>query len=374
MPDPARVRGPRGRRPPWWPEDETWPPEGWRGGPPWRRARGRFLWRIGLFLTVLVLLGVGGATFLFLLIAGTLGVGAPHAGFLVLVGALLVLLLLGGLRRAAGPVGDLVEAAGRVQAGDYTVRVPERGAREIRGLARAFNQMAERLATDADRRRALLADVSHELRTPLAILQGNLEGMQDGVYPADAAHLGSLLDETRVLGRLVDDLRTLALAEAGELRLHREPTDIGALLEDTVAAHAPTAERGGLQLTASTGEDLPQLELDPLRIREVIDNLVANALRHTPSGGTVRVTAMRDGSGVAVEVADTGPGMPPEVAARIFERFYRDPGSSGSGLGLPIARELVAAHGGTIAVDSVPREGTRVRFTLPGPAERAIGS
>jgi signal transduction histidine kinase len=330
----------------------------------------RFLWRAGLFLAILVLLAVGGATFLFLLVAGTLGIAAPHAGFVLLVGVVLVVLLLGGVRRAAGPVGDLVEAAGRVQSGDYSVRVPERGAREIRDLARAFNQMAERLGSDADRRRQLLADVSHELRTPLSVLQGNLEGMQDGVYPVDAAHLASLVDETRVLGRLVEDLRTLTLAEAGELPLHPEPTDVGALLTDAVAAHVPTAERAGVRLSALAAPDLPALEIDPVRIREVIGNLVTNGIRHTPAGGAVQVRATRDGPGAAVEVEDSGVGMAPEVAARVFERFYRDPGSGGSGLGLPIARELVAAHGGTIGVDSAPGRGTRVRFTLPGAGSR----
>ncbi len=264
-------------------------------------------------------------------------------------------------------MGDLVEAASRVEAGDYAVRVPERGAREIRGLARAFNQMAERLASDSDRRRALLADVSHELRTPLAVIQGNLEGMQDGVYAADPEHVALLLEETRTLARLVDDLRTLALAEAGELALHREPTDIGVLVREAVEAHARSAELAGVRLEAEASPDLPALEVDPIRIREVIGNLVANAIRHTPAAGNVRVAATREGNGVAVEVADTGVGMPPEVAARIFERFYRDPQSGGSGLGLPIAQELVASHGGTIGVSSDPGHGTRVTFTLAPP-------
>ncbi len=356
-------------RPPWWPDGEAWPPADWRGGPPWRRRRGRFLWRVALFVAVLVIVAVGGGTLVFWLLGTALGLATPgpHAGLLAVVGIVLLVLLVGGIRRAAGPVGDLVEAASRVEAGDYTVRVPERGAREIRGLARAFNQMAERLATDSNRRRALLADVSHELRTPLAVIQGNLEGVQDGVYAADPAHVALLLDETRTLTRLVDDLRTLALAEAGELPLHREQTDIGALVREVVEAHTRGAQLAGVHLAAETAEDLPALDLDPIRIREVMSNLVANAIRHTPSDGSVRVTAGREGGGVAVAVADTGEGMAPEVAARIFERFYRDPQSGGSGLGLPIARELVVGHGGTIGVTSESGRGTMVRFTLPGP-------
>jgi two-component system sensor histidine kinase BaeS len=367
---PERGRPPwSGGRPPWWPDGETWPPADWRGGPPWRRRRGRFLWRVALFVAVLVIVAVGGATLLFWLLGAALSPATPgpHAGLVAVIGIVLLVLLVGGIRRAAGPVGDLVEAASRVEAGDYTVRVPERGAREIRGLARAFNQMAERLASDTSRRRALLADVSHELRTPLSVIQGNLEGVQDGVYPADPAHVALLLEETRTLGRLVDDLRTLALAEAGELPLHREQTDIGAVVREAVEAHTRSAQLAGVQIEAAPSGDLPALDLDPIRIREVIGNLVANAIRHTPSAGTVRVTASREDGGVAVAVTDTGEGMPPEVAARIFERFYRDPQSGGSGLGLPIARGLVLSHGGTIGVSSEPGHGTTVRFTLPGP-------
>ena len=134
-----------------------------------------------------------------------------------------------------------------------------------------------------------------------------------------------------------------------------------------VEAHTRGAQLAGVHLAAETAEDLPALDLDPIRIREVMSNLVANAIRHTPSDGSVRVTAGREGGGVAVAVADTGEGMAPEVAARIFERFYRDPQSGGSGLGLPIARELVVGHGGTIGVTSESGRGTMVRFTLPGP-------
>jgi two-component system sensor histidine kinase BaeS len=329
--------------------------------------RGRFFARVALFIALLVILAVGAGTALFLLLASAIGAAfpAPHAGLFVIVALLLVVFLSGAVRRAAGPVGDLIEAAGRVEAGDYSVRVPERGARELRGLSRAFNTMTARLQQDAEQRRRLLADVSHELRTPLSVIQGNIEALLDGVYPADRAHLSGVLDETRTLSRLVDDLRTLSLAESGELRLHPEPTDLAALLRDTTAAFRPQAEAAGVTLAEEVEDGLPALTIDPTRTREVLGNIIGNALRHTPRGGRIAVRAIASGADVRIEVADTGTGMPTEVAARVFERFYRGPDSTGSGLGLPIARELVVAQGGEISADSVAGQGTTVRITLP---------
>src|SRR5207249_110092 len=152
------------------------------------------------------------------------------------------------IRRLVIPLGDLIDAAQRVEAGDYGARVRPRGPRELRALARAFNAMSERLETSEEQRRRLLADVTHELRTPLTIMQGNLEALLDGLYPADAQHLEPILDETRVISRLVDDLRTLSLAEAGALTLHREPTDIGQLVADSVGSFRPQADGAGVGL------------------------------------------------------------------------------------------------------------------------------
>jgi signal transduction histidine kinase len=232
--------------------------------------------------------------------------------------------------------------------------------------------MAERLERDERQRRSLLADVSHELRTPLAVVQGNLEALLDGVYPADEAHLSGLLEETRVLTRLVDDLRTLTLSEAGSLPLHREPTDVAVLAAEVAASFRPAAEAAGVTLTASVDEGVPLLDVDPVRTHEVLTNLVANALRYTPRGGRVTIagvveTGQRTSQGARVRLAvtDTGPGMAPEVLAHVFERFWKSPDSRGSGLGLAIARNLVEAHGGQIGADSRPGEGTTVWFTLP---------
>lgn len=329
--------------------------------------RGRFMWRVGAFLVAfLVLLSVLAAGVIWLV--GTL-LGTPPT---FLLGVLLILAIavlarrvVFGVRRSAGAAADLIEAAGRVEEGDYRARVTERGPGEVRALVRAFNAMSARLEATEEERRRLLADVSHELRTPLSVIRGNLEGMLDGLYPADPSHLEVILEETRLLERLVDDLRTVSLAESGALQLHREPTDVPALLRDVVAGHSAQADAGGVHVEERVSGDLPIVELDPTRIRQVVSNLLANALRYAPSGSRVTLSAMRDGEGVAVEVADAGPGIAPEALDRIFDRFYRSADSPGSGLGLPIARGLVIAHGGDISATSEHGRGTTIRFTLP---------
>lgn len=360
-----RGGGPR-RRPPWWPQDEPFPPAGGPGPQAWRAMRRRFVWRAALFLIlVIVLLSV-----VIALLVDLIGGLVSGRGSLVLAlfVALLILLVFGGLRRvrrAASAVGDLIEAAERVEAGDYAVRVPERGPREVRSLAGAFNAMSARLeATEAERRR-MLADVSHELRTPLTVIQGSLEGILDGLYAADESHLAPILDETRVMSRLIDDLRTLASAEAGSLSLHREPTDLALLMTDVAASFRSQADAAGVTIEVLDAPDLPALELDPERIRQVLGNLVTNALRHTPRGGRVELSAAQPPGEVVVSVSDTGAGMEPDVMERIFERFYRSPDSAGSGLGLPIARGLVRAHGGEMSAASELGRGTVIRFTLP---------
>ena len=293
--------------------------------------------------------------------------GGGIAAFIPLT--IVVLLLFGtaarGFRRFAAPLGDLIDAAENVEAGNYSVRVRARGPRELRSLASAFNSMSGRLESSERERRRLLADVTHELRTPLTIMQGNLEALLDGVYPADPAHLEPILDETRVLSRLVDDLRTLSLAEAGALTLHREPTDIGQLLTDSVASFRVQADSAGVELATVVDEVLPQLEIDPVRMREVLSNLLSNALRYTPRGGTVRVGASLSDGTVRISVRDSGPGIAAEALPHIFDRFYKSDESRGAGLGLAIAKSLVVAHGGEIDATSAPGQGTEMRFWLP---------
>ncbi len=236
--DPRRgTWGGGGERPSWWPQDEPFPPA--QGD--WPRMRGHFIGRfvvfaIGFFLFFAFVV----AAFVTLLFS-LFSTGGPGLGLVAPVIAIFALLVVAttiarAIRRLVVPLGDLIEAAESVESGNYAVRVRPRGPRELRSLARAFNSMSARLESSEDQRKQLLADVTHELRTPLTVVQGNLEALLDGMYPADAEHLAPILDETRVLSRLVDDLRTLSIAEAGALALHREPTDIAELVTDTVAS------------------------------------------------------------------------------------------------------------------------------------------
>ena len=216
--------------------------------------------------------------------------------------------------------------------------------------------------------RTLLADVSHELRTPLAVLRGDLEAMLDGIHPTDHAHIEAA--EIGLLTQLVEDLRTLALAEAGTLPLHIEPTDVAILAQDSAAAFDAMAEEAGVKLEVDVVDDLPLVDLDPLRIRQVLVNLIANALHCAPAGSAIRLTGKREGGTVIVSVADEGKGIAPELRPHLFERFAKSDDSRGSGLGLAIARRLVEAHGGTIRAElgtepaNAP-SGTVIRFEIP---------
>lgn len=268
------------------------------------------------------------------------------------------------LRRTIKPIAEIMEAAGRVADGDYSVRVQANGPGDVRQLVEAFNTMTIRLQTNEEQRTHLFADTAHELRTPLAVIQGTIEGMVDGVYPKDEAHLAPLLDQTRIIARLLNDLQTIATAEAGVLVLHRTETDLAALIGDTIASFAPGADHNGIDLHAEVTR-LPELSLDPLRIRQVLDNLVANALRYTPADGSVRIESDSNDDSVRVAVCDTGRGMTPDETSRVFERFVKSLDSGGSGLGLAIAKSLVEAHGGTITAESGPGAGTTITFTLP---------
>ncbi len=233
---------------------------------------------------------------------------------MVAIGVLVALLR--GLFLAGRDLDRLLGATRRVEDGDYAVRLGKTHSDlgPIQELARGFDTMAARLEADEEQRRSLLADVSHELRTPLAVVQGNIEALVDGVHPADPEHLALILEETRVLGRLVDDLRTVALSESGSLPLHPEPTDLALLIADVVRSFGPMAVAAGATIGADdVPAELPLLEVDPIRIREVLSNLTANALRYTPTGGTVSISATVEPGGdwLRTEVQDTGPGLAP---------------------------------------------------------------
>jgi two-component system, OmpR family, sensor histidine kinase BaeS len=379
------------RRPAWWPENEPWPPQGgpgawsglgaWSGPPLWGpgRRRGGMRRGFGCLIALLATLIVSIGVLVLWLLASLLGMSAEGPlGFLARPAALIVLIvgllaLIVGIRVARGvarPLSELVEAAGRVEAGDYSVRVsePGRGRGEMLSLSRAFNQMTARLESESSTRRRLLADISHELRTPLAVIQGNLEALVDGVYPPDEAHLRPIVDETKVLERLVDDLRTLSLADSGALPLHRERTDPAVLLEDVAAADRATASGVGIEIRVDTAPALPTLNIDPVRMQQVLENLVQNAIRAMPDGGSIALSSRLDRDAVVVEVTDTGPGIAPELRSTLFDRFTKSSDSRGSGLGLAIARAIVTAHGGTIEASPGPAgSGTTLRISLPAP-------
>ncbi|HKF84490.1 MAG TPA: HAMP domain-containing sensor histidine kinase [Candidatus Limnocylindrales bacterium] len=325
-------------------------------------------------LVLAIVLFIGTLTALATWVAGTLlGVVAPgatpSAATAVAVIVVVAVFVLAGIRvfgSAIRPLAELGAAAERLADGEPDVRVTLRGPRPVRGLAASFNAMAERLDRSREDRRALLADVTHELRTPLTVVAGGLEAMLDGVHPTDAQHLSPLLAETAVMDRLLDDLRTLSLAEAGALPLHREPVDLRSLADEVVAAHEPRALAGGVTLAVS-GDSSVVTSVDPVRVREILGNLVTNGLRHTPSGGSVTIELSTDGGEVLVVVRDTGEGIASADLPRVFDRFHRRADSGGSGLGLAIVRDLAAAHGGSVSVESdgVPGRGSVFRVRLP---------
>jgi signal transduction histidine kinase len=207
--------------------------------------------------------------------------------------------------------------------------------------------------------------VSHELRTPLAVLRGELEAMIDGVHPIDEAHLTAAVDQIAMLTKLVEDLRTLALAEGGTLALHREPTDLSILAQEAATSFKGLAAETGVRLAVEMPDDLPLADLDPLRIQQVVVNLVANALRYAPRGSTVAIAGEASPAAVTISITDSGPGIAPDVLPHLFERFAKAEDSRGSGLGLAIARRLVEAHGGSIRAERPSGGGTRIAFELP---------
>ena len=355
-------------RPNWWPQDEQWPPV---GEFPWRKVRRQFLVRFAVGVTLVSLVLIAGPVIVIgqlLSLAGLSGTAVPVAA-VILVLAVLFAISRGArsAQRFAVPFGDLIEATGKVEAGDYTARVyvPQHGMRELRWLTEAFNSMAAHLETDEQQRRTLLADVSHELRTPLAVLRGELEAMIDGVHPFDEAHLSAAVDQIAMLTKLVEDLRTLALAEGGTLALRKEPTDLAILAQEAASSFESLAIAGVVQVVVQMPADMPLVDADPLRIQQVIGNLVANALRYAPPHSVVTIAGRSGPKTVTISVADTGPGISPEMLPHVFERFAKAEDSRGSGLGLAIARQLVEAHGGSIKAERPEAGGTTISFDLP---------
>jgi two-component system OmpR family sensor kinase/two-component system sensor histidine kinase BaeS len=272
-------------------------------------------------------------------------------------------------RTVSRPLAQLACAARAFAAHNWEQRVQVRGTEEVAEVAFAFNDMADSLQQSETLRRNLMADVAHELRTPLTVLQGNLRALLDGVYPLERSEIATLYDETRLLNRLVDDLRELALAEAGQLKLNLQPIDLAPLIAATVTNFLPIADERDLALR-TTIDRAVEVRADADRAAQVLRNLIANALWHTPPQGTVIVEAQASDRGWQISVTDSGEGIAPADLPHVFDRFYRSPESrarhtGGSGLGLAIAKSLVEAMGGQIGVESELGHGSRFWFTLP---------
>ena len=301
------------------------------------------------------------------------------AGLVAAMAAVGIGLLLA--RRISNPIRTLTSAARRLGAGDLEGRVPVRGRPDELGeLAEAFNSMAEAIGRQEMLRRRMAADIAHELRNPLAIIQANLEAMLDGVRPLSAEEVAHVHRETRLLSRLVTDLRDLSLAEAGQLPLRKEPTDLAALVRTSVTRFSSRAQERDVRLAVEIAEDLPRAEVDPDRFDQVLGNLLDNALRHAPPGGEVVVrlerSAQRDEFRMTVH--DTGSGIPEEHLPNVFERFYRADHArtrtegGGSGIGLAVVKQLVEAHGGRVWAESRPGEGATFGLVLPAGAPSAL--
>ena len=276
--------------------------------------------------------------------------------------------------RIVRPIRALAAASRRVAQGSYGERVSVAANDEIGALAAAFNEMADALESTERRRHELLSDVAHELRTPVATLNGYVEGLRDGVVEPTARTWHLLHTETARLGRLVDDLRKVSLAEERQLDLRRVRSGVYQLLDDAAAGAKAAYAGKGVALHVEPGDRLPTADVDRDRIAEVLANLLSNALRHTPAGGTVVLSGTRAGDGfVELAVADSGEGIPPELLGRVFERFYRTDDArsrdrGGSGIGLTISRAIAEAHGGTLRAES-SGVGRGARFVLTLPVE-----
>lgn len=288
---------------------------------------------------------------------------------LLLAGGLTLLLALLLSRSIARPIAAVSRAAGGVAAGDFSARVPlserqTRSSLETDRLAVTFNKMSEALETYERERKAMVADIAHELRTPLTALQMRLEALQDGLVPLTEGQVEHLLTQTGVLSRLVEDLRTLSLADAGRLALHKQPTDLQELAAEVLEGFAERARQGGVTLTLSA--EPVTLAVDQTRLMQVLGNLLDNALRATPAGGEVRLSVEQSGGNVRLEVLDGGPGIPEDDLPRLFERFTQGKDLKGaSGLGLAIVEALVALHGGSVRAVNRAGGGAAFRVSLP---------
>jgi signal transduction histidine kinase len=254
--------------------------------------------------------------------------------WLVIGVAILVILVIGTLARNVlgrtfAPVGELIDATRRLGDGETGVRIRNFRPGPLAAVGASFNRMAERLEAEDERRRRFLADVSHEMRTPLTVIRGEVEAVLDGLHPTGS--LDRVLDEVDLMDRLLEDLRVLAMAEAGRLTLHPEPTDLTILVRDVVATYATAIEGQAVSLEVDVSDEIPEMQIDPQRVRQILSNLVSNALKQMPEGGSLQISMRANQATAEVLVADTGPGIPPDRLDAIFERFVRSGDTAGTG-------------------------------------------
>lgn len=345
--------------------------------PSWQRNRrfilGRFTMFFGgitiLFLVaiVIVILRMGGE-----MRPGTFPGRMPIVFCAVPIVFFLAAFILGGLafRRLGTPFADIMSATDAIAQGNLSVRLNENLRGELGALSKRFNNMVAELERAEQHRRNMTADIAHELRTPLHILQGNLEGMLDGVYEPTPENITNSLDETRLLARLVNDLQTLSLAEAGQLPLHPTRFPLAELLADAAAGFESRAVEQNVNLHVDVLSSALEISADYDRLYQVLTNLLSNALHHTPENGRISLRAETVSDNVIINIIDTGAGIPAEDLPYIFDRFWRGDKSrprmeGSSGLGLAITRELVLAHGGKITVESEVGQGTTFTIELP---------
>jgi len=287
--------------------------------------------------------------------------------------AVIVAIALGLLfsRLISRPMGQLAFSARRIATGDFSQRIKTSTDDEIGEVSAAFNSMAEQLEMKENSRRQLLADTAHELRNPLSIIQGNMEAWLDGVISPTPEQIASVYDETVLLSRLITDLRELSLAEAGQLKLHQEATDLGELLTMEISGIQNRCQEKDISINAELAEEVPQVFIDADRIRQVLHNLIDNAIRHTPISGVIKVGARSDNPGwVAVSVSDSGSGIASEDLPYVFDHFYkadrsRQRGHGGAGIGLALVKQFVELHGGKVWAESQAGNGSTFYFTLP---------
>jgi len=335
----------------------------------------RFI-RFAIFFFISIFLFVGGGAALIYLLftkyTGAQNIWLLVCGAPVILIILLIFTIYNLYTRFGKPLEQLFDAIDKVEEGNLSVRVPEARSDMFSNLITRFNKMVAELERADQQRRNLTADIAHELRTPLHIIQGNLEGILDNVYQPTPEHINSTLDETKLLTRLVNDLQTLSLAEAGQLPLHPTRLRLADLIQDLSASFSSQAVAQGIHLKTNISDPNQMLSADNDRLNQILSNLLSNALRHTPEGGTISIeTESIAGAerGVRIKVKDTGAGIASTDLPFIFDRFWRGDKSrserSHSGLGLAITKQLVLAHGGTIDVQSEVGKGTTFTIMLP---------